>query len=154
VWKVQLTTDGSCIGNPGPGGWACVLRAEGFERELIGRDPRTTNNRMELMAAIRGLAALEAQCEVEVITDSEYLLRGVTERLARWKSNGWKTATGKVVLNQDLWKQLDVQVKRHKITWTWVRGHGNNPDQNRCDGLAWSAAREQQAMLAQGLMSV
>jgi ribonuclease HI len=150
VQKVQLTTDGSCIHNPGPGGWACILRWEGFERELIGRDPHTTNNRMELMAALQGLAALEEPCEVEVITDSEYLLRGVTERLARWKKNGWKTLAGKVVLNQDLWKQLDVQVQRHKVIWTWVRGHGNNPDQNRCDGLAWAAAQEQREMLSMG----
>src|SRR5260370_31306239 len=148
--KIQLTTDGSCIGNPGPGGWACILRSHEIERELIGRESHTTNNRMELMAAIQGLAALEEPCEVEVITDSEYLLRGVTERLARWKSNGWKTVAGKVVLNQDLWKQLDVQVQRHAVIWTWVRGHGNNPDQNRCDGLAWSAAQEQREMLSLG----
>jgi ribonuclease HI len=148
VLKVHLTTDGSCIGNPGPGGWACIVRSDGFERELIGRDPHTTNNRMELKAAIEGLAALEESCEVEVVTDSEYLSRGVTERLARWKSNGWKTAVGKVVQNQDLWRQLDVQVGRHSIRWTWVRGHGNNPDQNRCDGLAWGAACEQEALLA------
>jgi ribonuclease HI len=146
--KVQLTTDGSCIGNPGPGGWACILRSDEFERELIGRDPHTTNNRMELKAAIEGLAVLEETCEVEVVTDSEYLRRGVTERLARWKTNGWKTAVGKVVFNQDLWKQLDAQVARHTVSWTWVRGHGNNPDQNRCDGLSRAAAREQEAMLA------
>jgi ribonuclease HI len=97
--KVQLTTDGSCIGNPGPGGWACILRSDECERELIGRDPHTTTNRMELKAAIEGLAALEETCEGEVVTDSEYLLRGVTERLARWKSNGWKTTAGKVLLN-------------------------------------------------------
>ena len=103
---------------------------------------------MELKAAIEGLAALEESCEVEVVTDSEYLLRGVTDRLGRWKSNGWKTAVGKVVQNQDLWRQLDVQDGRHSIRWTWVRGHGNNPDQNRCDGLAWGAAREQEALLA------
>ena len=145
--KICLTTDGSCIGNPGPGGWACILRAAEFERELIGRDPHTTNNRMELKAAIEGLAALNEPSEVEVVTDSEYLLRGVTERLARWKTNGWKTAVGKVVQNQDLWKQLDAQVARHRVHWTWVRGHGNNPDQNRCDGLAWSAAREQETLL-------
>ena len=146
--KIQLTTDGSCIGNPGPGGWACILRSEEIERELVGRDPYTTNNRMELMAAIRGLAVLEVPCEVEIITDSEYVLRGATERLTRWKSNGWKTVVGKVVLNQDLWKQLDELLKRHKVSWTWVRGHGNNPDQNRCDGLAWSAANEQREMLS------
>jgi ribonuclease HI len=148
VLKIQLTIDGSCIGNPGPGGWACVLRWEGFERELIGRDPQTTNNRMELKAAIEGLAALEEACEAEIITDSEYLLKGATERLARWKRNGWKTMAGKVVHNQDLWRRLDAQVARHKVSWTWVRGHGNNPDQNRCDGLAWAAAREQQARIA------
>lgn len=146
--KVQLTTDGSCIGNPGPGGWACIVRSHEFERELIGRGPHTTNNRMELKAAIEGLASLSAPSEVEVVTDSECLLRGVTERLPRWKSNGWKTAVGKVVQNQDLWRQLDVQVARHRVRWTWVCGHGNNPDQNRCDGLAWAAAREQQALLA------
>ncbi len=147
--KIQLTTDGSCIGNPGPGGWACILRSEEMERELIGRELHTTNNRMEVTAAIRGLASLEEPCEVEVVTDSEYLLRGATEHLARWKTNGWKTRAGKVVRNQDLWTQLDAAIARHKVRWTWVRGHGNNPDQNRCDGLAWSAAREQQAMLAQ-----
>jgi ribonuclease HI len=147
VPKIQLTTDGSCIGDPGPGGWACILRSDEFEPELIGRDPHTTNNRMELKAVIEGLAALDETCEVEVVTDSEYLLRGVTERLVRCKSNGWKTAVGKVVFNQDLWRQLDAQVARHKVSWTWVRGHGDNPDQNRCDGLAWAAAREQEAML-------
>jgi len=147
VAMICLTTDGSCIRNPGPGGWACIMRSAEFERELIGRDPHTTNNRMELKAAIEGLAALHEPSDVEVVTDSEYLLRGVTERLARWKSNGWKTAVGKVVQNQDLWRQLDAQVSRHNVRWTWVRGHGNNPDQNRCDGLAWSAAREQEALL-------
>jgi len=147
--KIQLTTDGSCIGNPGPGGWACILRSEKAERELIGRELHTTNNRMELTAAIRGLAALKQPTEVEIITDSEYVLRGATERLPRWKSNGWKTLAGKAVVNQDLWTQLDAELARHKVCWTWVRGHGNNPDQNRCDGLAWSAAREQQALLAQ-----
>jgi ribonuclease HI len=118
VAKICLTTDGSCIGNPGPGGWACILRSAEFERELIGRDPHTTNNRMELKAAIEGLAAPNEPSEVEVVTDSEYLLRGVTERLARWKSNGWKTAVGKVVQNQDLWRELDELIARHKVRWT------------------------------------
>jgi len=141
--SVQLITDGSCIGNPGPGGWACILRYEGEERELSGSEAQTTNNRMELAAAINGLRALRESCEVELVTDSLYLKQGITEHLARWKINGWRTSNRKPVQNQDLWRELDELVSRHVVCWTWVAGHGDHEVQNRCDALAVAAARRQ-----------
>ncbi len=143
--SVQLVTDGSCIGNPGPGGWACILLCGDAERELRGSDPRTTNNRMELTAAINGLRALREQCEVELITDSQYLKQGITEYLPRWRTNGWCTSGGRPVQNQDLWQELDELVQRHVIHWVWVVGHADHAVQNRCDALALAAAREQAA---------
>ncbi len=140
---VQLVSDGSCIGNPGPGGWACILRCGGSERELSGGAPRATNNRMELTAAINGLRALREQCEVELITDSQYVKQGITEYLPRWKVNGWRTSGGKPVQNQDLWQELDELVQRHVIHWVWVAGHADHALQNRCDAMALAAAREQ-----------
>jgi len=143
VKQVQLITDGACIGNPGPGGWACVLRYKDRKKEVWGSEKQTTNNRMELTAAIQGLRALREDCEVEVVTDSEYLKNGITSWILGWKRNGWMTKGKKPVINQDLWKALDEQVARHKTTWTWTKGHADHDDNNRCDELATRAAREQ-----------
>ena len=141
--KVQLITDGACLGNPGPGGWACILRYGPRKKELWGHEPRTTNNRMELTAALRGLAALKERCEVEVVTDSEYLKNGITAWIQNWKRNGWQTKAKKPVVNQDLWQELDAQVARHALRWTWTKGHANHADNNRADELATRAARDQ-----------
>lgn len=141
--KVQLITDGACLGNPGPGGWACILRYNAHKRELSGSAPHTTNNRMELTAAIKGLSALREPCSVEVVTDSEYLKNGITKWIHGWKRNGWKSSSKKPVLNQDLWSELDRQAARHQIHWTWTKGHADHEDNNRCDELATRAAREQ-----------
>lgn len=141
--KVQLITDGACLGNPGPGGWAAILRFGGHKKELCGAAPQTTNNRMEITAAIEGLKALRETCEIEVITDSEYLKNGITQWIHGWKRNGWKTSAKKPVVNQDLWEQLDALVSDHRITWTWTKGHANHEDNNRCDELATQAARDQ-----------
>jgi ribonuclease HI len=141
--KVQLITDGSCIGNPGPGGWACILQDGSDERELSGSEAQTTNNRMELTAAINGLRALGESCEVELVTDSQYLRQGITEYLPRWKTNGWCTSNRKPVQNQDLWRELDDLASRHIVHWTWVAGHCDHDLQNRCDALAAAAARRQ-----------
>ena len=141
--KVHLITDGACHGNPGPGGWACILRYNGHKKELWGSEPHTTNNRMELRAAIEGLRALKEDCEVEVVTDSEYLKNGITTWIHGWKRKGWMTAAKKPVVNQDLWKDLDAQVARHKTTWSWTKGHASHVDNNRCDELATMAAADQ-----------
>jgi ribonuclease HI len=141
--QVQLITDGACVGNPGPGGWACILRYGGHKKELSGSAPQTTNNRMELTAAIEGLRALKEPCEVEVITDSEYLKNGITQWIHDWKRNGWRTKAKKPVVNQDLWSELDGLVSKHQTRWTWTRGHSGHDDNNRCDELATQAAREQ-----------
>ena len=139
--KVELITDGACIGNPGPGGWACILRYNHHKREFSGAEPDTTNNRMELRAAIEGLRALREPCEVEVVTDSEYVKNGITKWIHGWKRNGWHTASKKPVVNQDLWSELDQLVSGHQIQWTWTKGHANHDDNNRCDELAARAAR-------------
>jgi ribonuclease HI len=141
--KVQIITDGSCLGNPGPGGWAAILRHAEHHKELWGCAPHTTNNRMELTAAIEGLRALKVGCEVQVVTDSEYLKNGITTWIHGWKRKGWMTAAKKPVVNQDLWMALDEQVTRHKTDWVWTKGHANHSDNNRCDELAQRAAREQ-----------
>lgn len=141
--QIQLITDGACLGNPGRGGWASILRYGSHAKELYGSSPETTNNRMELTAAIEGLRALREACEVEVVTDSEYLKNGITKWINGWKRNGWRTAAKKPVMNQDLWQQLDELVARHKITWTWTKGHADHEDNNRADELATRAAREQ-----------
>lgn len=139
--QVEIITDGSCIGNPGPGGWACILHYEKEERELSGSEAKTTNNRMELTAAINGLKALGETYEVNLVTDSQYVKQGITQYLARWKTNGWRTSDRRPVLNQDLWRELDELVSRHIVHWTWVLGHGDHDLQNRCDALAVTAAR-------------
>jgi ribonuclease HI len=141
--KVKVITDGSCLGNPGPGGWAAVLRYHGHALELWGSEAETTNNRMELTAAIQALGALKEPCEVEVVTDSEYVKNGITVWIHGWKKKGWMTAARKPVINQDLWKALDEQASRHTVRWEWTKGHASHADNNRCDELAQRAAREQ-----------
>lgn len=133
---VELYTDGACKGNPGPGGWGALLRFGDVERELFGGEPETTNNRMELMAAIEGLRALKQRCQVTLTTDSVYVRDGVTRWMANWKRNGWKTANKKPVKNQDLWQALDAQCQRHTIDWQWVKGHSGHPGNERADALA------------------
>jgi ribonuclease HI len=140
---VQLITDGACLGNPGPGGWACLLRYNHHKRELVGSEPHTTNNRMELTAVIEGLKAVREPCETEVVTDSQYVKNGITQWIHGWKRNGWKTSSKKPVQNQDLWEELDEQVSRHHVHWTWTKGHADHEDNNRADELATQAAREQ-----------
>jgi ribonuclease HI len=141
--KVQLITDGSCLGNPGPGGWAYILRYNQHKREACGFERHTTNNRMELTAAIEGLRALKEACEVEIVTDSEYLKNGITSWIHGWKRKGWVTSTKKPVVNRDLWEELDRLVAKHHPRWSWTKGHASHEDNNRCDELAQRAAREQ-----------
>ena len=141
--KVQVITDGACSGNPGPGGWAAILRYNQHEKEMWGSEPHTTNNRMEITAALEALRSLKEDCEIEVVTDSEYVKKGITEWIHGWKRKGWMTAAKKPVINQDLWKALDEQVNRHKTTWVWTKGHASHTDNNRCDELATRAAKEQ-----------
>jgi ribonuclease HI len=139
---VELWTDGACRGNPGPGGWAAVLISGEREKVLKGGERLTTNNRMELTAAIRGLEALRRRCRVQVHTDSEYVKRGVTEWLPDWKQRGWKTAARKPVKNVDLWQELDAVAQRHDIEWHWVRGHAGIAGNERVDRLANEAIDE------------
>jgi len=143
VKQVRLITDGACLGNPGPGGWAAVLRFNEHAKEIWGCAPHTTNNRRELTAAIEGLRSLRESCEVEVTTDSEYLKNGITTWIHNWKRKGWMTAAKKPVVNQDLWQELEREAARHQVTWAWTRGHASHADNNRCDELATRAAREQ-----------
>ncbi len=141
--KVKLITDGACKGNPGRGGWACILRYNQHKRELYGCDPHTTNNRMELTAAIEGLRALKEPCEVEIVTDSEYVKNGITTWIHNWKRRNWQTVNKKPVVNQDLWQELDELAARHRTTWVWTRGHASHDDNNRADELASKAAAGQ-----------
>jgi ribonuclease HI len=134
--RVEIYTDGACRGNPGTGGWGAVLRYRGRERELYGGERDTTNNRMEMTAAIRSLEALQRRCRVAVYTDSKYLRDGITTWLADWKRRDWRTAGRKPVKNQDLWLQLDELATRHDIEWHWVRGHDGHPENERADALA------------------
>lgn len=131
-----MYTDGACRGNPGPGGWGVVMSYADREKELNGGEPATTNNRMELMAAIRGLEALNRPCHVDLHTDSEYLRKGITEWMPRWKSNGWKTSGRKPVKNMDLWQELDGLSANHEVSWHWVKGHAGVPGNERADELA------------------
>ena len=133
---VVIHTDGACAGNPGPGGWAAVLSCGESNKELSGGAAATTNNRMELQAAIEALRALTEPCVVELFTDSEYLRQGITQWLRSWKARGWRTSTREPVKNEDLWRELDVEAQRHRITWQWVRGHAGHVDNERCDELA------------------
>ncbi len=134
--KVVIYTDGACKGNPGPGGWGVVLRYGDAMKTLHGGEKNTTNNRMELMAAIEGLRLLKRACAVELYTDSQYVRKGITEWLAGWKKNGWKTAARKPVKNDDLWKALDTEVAKHQVNWHWVKGHAGVPDNELADELA------------------
>jgi ribonuclease HI len=136
---VQIWTDGACSGNPGPGGWGAILRRGDTEKELSGADPQTTNNRMELMAAIAALEALTRPCIVRLTTDSVYVKDGVTKWIFGWKRNGWRTADKKPVKNEDLWKRLDTAAAAHKVEWAWVKGHAGDPMNERADALARAA---------------
>jgi ribonuclease HI len=134
--KVEIFTDGACRGNPGPGGWGVLMRFQGVERELFGGELDTTNNRMELQAAIEGLKALKEPCEVDLTTDSAYVRNGITTWLANWKNKGWKTAGRKAVKNVDLWQLLDKQNQRHRVHWHWVKGHSGHRENDYADLLA------------------
>jgi ribonuclease HI len=133
---VDIYTDGACRGNPGPGGWGVLLVAGDAEQELCGGAPETTNNRMELTAAIRALEAMKRRCHVSIYTDSKYVLQGVTEWLEQWKFRGWKTAAKKPVKNEDLWRELDDLLAGHDTEWHWVKGHSGHPGNERADALA------------------
>ena len=133
---VELFTDGACKGNPGPGGWGVLLRFGAREKELCGGERNTTNNRMELMAAIEGLAALKEVCTVTLTTDSQYVRQGITEWIQGWKRNGWKTAAKKPVKNADLWRRLEPLVERHRVEWKWVKGHSGHRENEIADELA------------------
>lgn len=134
--SVEIFTDGACRGNPGPGGWGAILRAGEHERELFGGEPETTNNRMELTAAIRALEALTRPCSVVLTTDSQYVRKGITEWLANWKRNGWRTAAKKPVKNAELWQALDAAASVHTVDWKWVKGHAGHAENERADQLA------------------
>jgi ribonuclease HI len=138
----EIFTDGACRGNPGPGGWGVLLRHKGHEKTLYGAETQTTNNRMELMAAIQALESLRRPCRVRVTTDSKYVQQGIQEWLANWKRRGWKTAARKPVKNVDLWQRLDKAAARHDIEWAWVRGHSGHPENERADELANRAIDE------------
>ena len=138
---VEIHTDGACSGNPGPGGWGAVLSWQGTERELSGGEPLTTNNRMELMAAIHALEALKRPMRVRLYTDSEYLRQGITSWLAGWRARGWRTADRKPVKNQDLWERLDAARRRHEVEWRWLKGHAGHAENERADRLARAAIK-------------
>ena len=138
--KVEIYTDGACKGNPGPGGWGVVLRMGHHEKDMAGSEPATTNNRMELTAVIRALEALKEPCHVHLHTDSRYVIDGITKWIFGWQKNGWKTAAKKPVLNGDLWQELLLATKRHRIEWIWVKGHDGHPEIERADKLASDAA--------------
>jgi ribonuclease HI len=142
---VVIYTDGACSGNPGPGGWGAILSSGAHERELWGGEAHTTNNRMEIMAAIRALQALKRPCRVELHTDSQYLRQGITEWLPGWKARGWKTAAKAPVKNEDLWRELDEARARHEVSWRWVKGHAGHPMNERADGLARKGVAEVRA---------
>ncbi len=136
---VEIFTDGACSGNPGPGGWGAILRYNGVEKELSGGAPETTNNRMEMMAAIQALEALKRPSRVKLHTDSTYLMDGITKWIHAWKAKGWKTANKKPVKNQDLWRRLEEALEHHDVEWVWVRGHAGHPENERADELARAA---------------
>ena len=138
--QVEIHTDGACLGNPGPGGWGVLLRWRGIERELSGGEPDTTNNRMELMAAISALEALKEGCDAILHTDSQYVRQGITEWMGNWVRRGWKTAGGDPVKNRDLWERLHAAAAKHTVDWRWVKGHSGDPDNERVDQLARAAA--------------
>lgn len=137
---VRMATDGACKGNPGPGGWGVVILSGDKEKELSGGEPLTTNNRMEMTAAIRGLTALKRPCRVVLLTDSRYVMDGLTKWLAGWQRNGWRTASKQPVKNADLWQELIAAAAPHRIRWEWVKGHAGHPENERADKLASDAA--------------
>jgi ribonuclease HI len=149
VTQVEIYTDGACRGNPGPGGWAALLIAGAERKEVLGSEPLTTNNRMELMAAIGGLGALKRRCSVDLYTDSRYVMQGITEWLPRWKASGWRTAARAPVKNQDLWERLDAAVTQHEVAWHWVRGHAGHEQNEHVDRLANRAIDEMLASARQ-----
>ena len=136
VKKIEVYTDGACSGNPGPGGWGVLLRYGQHEKELCGGEAETTNNRMEMMAVIQALDALNSKCHVDLYTDSKYVMQGVNEWMEGWKAKGWKTASKKPVKNQDLWMEIDRVVQSHDVTFHWVKGHAGHPDNEKADELA------------------
>ena len=143
---VELFTDGACLGNPGPGGWAALLRWGKVEKMLAGGEAATTNNRMELMAAIAGLEALKRPCSVQLTTDSRYVQQGIEQWLAKWRANGWRTADKQPVKNQELWERLALACARHRIRWAWVRGHSGHPENERVDRAAREQAEKSRVM--------
>ncbi len=147
---VELYTDGSCLGNPGAGGYGAILRYGQHEKELSEGFQLTTNNRMELLAAIVGLETLTSPCKVDLSTDSQYVKNGITQWIFNWKKKGWKTADKKPVKNVDLWKRLDEQCQRHQVQWHWVKGHSGHAENERCDDLARNAASGSQLKVDQG----
>ena len=142
LMKVEAFTDGACSGNPGPGGWGVILRWNGVEKELKGGEPETTNNRMELMAAIQALEALKRPVAITIHTDSQYVKNGITQWIHGWKRNGWKTAGKDPVKNADLWQRLDALVAKHTVAFEWVRGHAGHPENERADELARQGLKE------------
>ncbi len=134
--SVEIFTDGACSGNPGPGGWGVVMRWRGHEKELLGGEKETTNNRMELMAAIMGIEALEPDSPADIYTDSKYVKDGITKWIVKWKENGWKTAVKKPVKNEDLWRRLDASLMGHDVDWHWIEAHTGHPENERADALA------------------
>ena len=136
---VEIFTDGACSGNPGPGGWGTILRAKGLEKELSGGEKMTTNNRMEMMAVIAGLEALKRPCHVTITTDSQYVMKGMTEWLKGWKAKNWRTAARQPVKNADLWQRMDAAAQPHKLEWEWVRGHDGHPENEPINWLSMPA---------------
>jgi ribonuclease HI len=142
VKSIRIHTDGGCLGNPGPGGWAAVLQYGEHRRELSGGEPATTNNRMELTAAIQALSSLREPCAVELFTDSTYVRNGITQWIRGWRARGWVTQQKEPVKNEDLWRALDAAAALHKVSWQWLRGHAGHPENERCDVLAGAAIQE------------
>ncbi len=148
--RVAIYTDGSCLGNPGPGGYGVVLRYQQHQKEMSAGYQQTTNNRMELLAAIVGLESLKQPCDVDLTTDSQYVRLGITQWLANWKKNNWKTSQKEPVKNQDLWRRLDAACQGHTVHWHWVKGHAGHPENERCDELARVAATHQATEVDEG----
>jgi ribonuclease HI len=140
--RVEIYTDGACSGNPGPGGWGVILRFKDVEKELSGFDPTTTNNRMELKAAIEGIKALKRSVKVDLYSDSQYLRDGITKWVSKWKQNNWRLSNKKPVKNQDLWEELEAQIQTHTVNWHWVKGHAGHPENERADALAREAIKD------------
>jgi ribonuclease HI len=150
VKRVEIHTDGACLGNPGPGGWAALLRYGAHEREIAGAEADTTNNRMELMAAISALESLTEACAIDLHTDSQYVRQGITLWMANWLRRNWKTSGGDPVKNRDLWERLHAAAARHRVAWHWVKGHSGDPDNERVDALARAAAEGVRERAKQG----